>query len=90
MIDKLEDVRKRQDLAREKLALGVLPPYESDPVAAGEGPVQDCALCELEIEEREMRYTVLDGEPGEKPAMQFHVPCYLAWERVSLMEGQAE
>jgi hypothetical protein len=76
-------------LARVKLARRALPPCRATPVSAGSGPEARCALCDGCIEDRELRYTALEGLSREPTIMNFHVACFLAWEHVSLSDRPA-
>jgi hypothetical protein len=69
------------DVARELLGCGQLPPLRGNVAWAGYGTGKICCVCGSSVQGSEVEYQV---ELGERQVGGCHLECFVAWQEESL------
>jgi hypothetical protein len=78
----LEEARLRE-VARSRLAQGVLPREPDGELRAGLGHDGACSVCGRGVSSQEIELRVLAANGDSLPReLRFHTRCYIAWHRV--------
>jgi hypothetical protein len=77
------DEARLREIARSRLAEGVLPCEPDGELRAGLGHDSACSVCGLGVSSQEIELRVLAANGDSLPKeLRFHTRCYIAWHRV--------